>query len=307
MKAAAPGKLVISGAYAVLEGAPAIVSAVNRYVRCDSERAAEVVTAEVRAALPHGPVPHFDASELRADDRKLGLGSSAAILVASLAAVRGAEFADDEALREAIEGPALLAHRQAQGGGSGIDVVASTRGGTLIVRRRSPEALEVRSATLPADLIVEAWASSISASTADLLASVGRFRAQRPLDYEDVMGALSAAARRAADALTGGDARALIAELSSQREGLFRLGQASHVPIVTSEVCRLAAWAEPRDAAVLPSGAGGGDIVLWVSTQPSPPGFRALAVSLGHRHVPLALHARGVSCTSRESSPQRGE
>ena len=86
MRACAPGKLVLSGAYSVLEGAPAIVSAVDRYVCCDSARPAELITPEVRAALPAGAdAPLFDASALRAEGRKLGLGSSAAILVASLA------------------------------------------------------------------------------------------------------------------------------------------------------------------------------------------------------------------------------
>src|SRR5262245_13182412 len=126
MKASAPGKLVLSGAYSVLEGAPAIVTAVDRYVHCDSRVPAALVTPEVRAALHAGAAPSFDASELRAGDRKLGLGSSAAILVASLAAADEREFASERALRESIWEPALTAHRSAQGGGSGIDVAAST-------------------------------------------------------------------------------------------------------------------------------------------------------------------------------------
>ena len=83
MRTKAPGKVVLSGAYAVLEGAPAIVSAVSRYVSCDAERVAERLTPEVLAALPSGPFPAFDASELRDGGSKLGLGSSAAILVAT--------------------------------------------------------------------------------------------------------------------------------------------------------------------------------------------------------------------------------
>ena len=85
MKARAPGKLVLSGAYAVLEGAPAIVTAVDRYVTADPARRAELVTPEVSVALGAEHAPWFDASELREDGEKLGLGSSAAIVVASLA------------------------------------------------------------------------------------------------------------------------------------------------------------------------------------------------------------------------------
>ena len=50
MRARAPGKIVMSGAYAVLEGAPAIVTAVDRYVLADAGRPAEFVTPEVREA-----------------------------------------------------------------------------------------------------------------------------------------------------------------------------------------------------------------------------------------------------------------
>ncbi|HET9957635.1 MAG TPA: hypothetical protein VFQ61_24225, partial [Polyangiaceae bacterium] len=117
MKARAPGKLVLSGAYAVLEGAPAIVAAADRYVVADSSRPAGFITPEVRAALPSGPWPAFDASPLREGDRKLGLGSSAAILVASLAALeleRDPELAAAE-LAERVFRPALVAHREAQG------------------------------------------------------------------------------------------------------------------------------------------------------------------------------------------------
>ncbi len=35
MRARAPGKVVLSGAYSVLRGAPAIVTAVDRYVEAD--------------------------------------------------------------------------------------------------------------------------------------------------------------------------------------------------------------------------------------------------------------------------------
>jgi len=297
VKARAPGKVVLSGAYAVLEGAPAIVSAVTRYVTCDSELPAERVTPEVRAALPSGPYPAFDASQLRDGQHKLGLGSSAAIVVASLAVAVDPELArDDEALRREVEAPALRAHQLAQGGGSGIDVAASARGGTLIARRTAPGVLEIEPVTLPGTLHVEAWASGVSASTPELLRAVARFKEDRRRDYDELMSSLSAAASRAAAALQAQQARGLIAELRLQRELLARLGSASGVPIITPEVRQLAEWAKARAAAVLPSGAGGGDIVLWLALEPSPPAFRELAATLGHRHVALELHARGVHC-----------
>ena len=306
MKACAPGKVVLSGAYSVLEGAPAIVSAVDRYVHCDSERTAEILTPEVRAALRDAPAPYFDAEALRANGRKLGLGSSAAILVASLAAIHGEACRNAVALRRAIEPLALRAHREAQGGGSGIDVAASVWGGTLVATRTAADVLEVQRVELPPGLVVEVWSSDVSASTPELLASVARFRAQRPHDHAAILATLVAAAARAARAFQDGCIEDLLLELHGQREALLQLGQASQVPIVTAEITRLAECARRHRAVVLPSGAGGGDVALWVSTHGSPDEFRVLATQLGHCHVPLALHARGAHCTPSEGSSHRG-
>jgi phosphomevalonate kinase len=306
MKACAPGKLVLSGAYSVLVGAPAIVSAVDRYVCCDSERPATLETPEVRAALPQGPVPHFDATALRADGRKLGLGSSAAILLASLAAADPRSFDSDQALRVALAAAALVAHRQAQGGGSGIDVAASTWGGTLIAMRGPDGELELEPCELPSELVVEAWSSPVAASTPELLAGVARLGARAPGQHAQLFAELTAAARRAASALRRGQTLDLIAELQQQGAGLAALGAAAGVPIVTPEAKQLAALAAAEGAAVLPSGAGGGDIVLWASSCASPAGFRDLATMLGHHQLHLSLHARGVHRCSPEGTPARG-
>ena len=294
MRACAPGKLVLSGAYSVLVGAPAIVSAVDRYVCCDSERLATLETPEVRAALPHGPLPHFDATALRADGRKLGLGSSAAILLASLAAADPRSFDSEHALRLALAGPALVAHRQAQGGGSGIDVAASTWGGTLIATRAPDGELELEPCALPSELVVEVWSSPVAASTPELLAGVARLGTRSPEQHAQSFAELTAAAQRAAGALRAGQTADLIAQLQQQGAGLAALGAAAGVPIVTPEARRLAALAASEGAAVLPSGAGGGDIVLWVSSHASPAAFRDLATALGHHQLHLSLHARGV-------------
>ena len=83
MIARAPGKLVLSGAYVVLEGAPALVAAVDRYVAADTRKPADRITEEVQAALDLGMLaraPWFDAGALRTalpegGSRKLGVGS----------------------------------------------------------------------------------------------------------------------------------------------------------------------------------------------------------------------------------------
>src|SRR5271169_2224572 len=118
MRARAPGKLVLTGAYAVLDGAPAIVAAVDRYAVADASRVMGSPAPEVRAALREGePVPEADARDLcDAAGRKLGLGSSAAVLVASLAAralTRGEDVAD-RSVRARLFADARTAHARAQ-------------------------------------------------------------------------------------------------------------------------------------------------------------------------------------------------
>jgi phosphomevalonate kinase len=293
VRARAPGKLVLSGAYAVLEGAPALVTAVDRFVVADASRDAERATPEVREALGEEQGPWFDAGALREGDAKLGLGSSAAILVASLAArelLRGGSRTDSE-LVEAVLGPALAAHARAQGGGSGVDVAAAAYGGTLIYRL-GPLAPAVVRVALPRAIVIEAWWSGRAAVTSDFVRRVRALREREPGDYAMLLGAQGDAARRAERAVLAGDAAGLVSALHAQRAALAALGRVAAVPIVTLEAERLAAAAAP--AAVLPAGAGGGDILLHVGFEPSSVEFRALARGLGHHLLPLALGARGV-------------
>jgi phosphomevalonate kinase len=293
--ARAPGKVVISGAYAVLEGAPAIVSAVSRYVLADANRRSDLLTPEVHAAIGDRPAPWFDASALREAGKKLGLGSSAAILVASLGALELAARApiDDSEMVAAVLSRALSAHAAAQGGGSGIDVAASAHGGTLICRRKG-ELLEVQRADLPRTLCVEVWAAGQPASTPELRRRVSLLAERDPFSYRLIMDAQASASERAAEALAQGDGAALIAALADQRDALGRLGSTAGAPIVTGEVAKLDALARNEGATVLPAGAGGGDVALFVgSAAPSAP-LRALALELGQQPLALELGARGV-------------
>lgn len=298
MIARAPGKLVISGAYAVLEGAPCLVAAVDRYVIADGGRAADFVTDEVRAAVEAGAMDGpvwFDAAALReaapdGTSRKLGLGSSAAILAASLAAATGDRYPDEAAMRAAIFPIALAAHRRAQGGGSGVDVAASVFGGVLRAQIRG-EGLDTAPHPLPEGMVIAVYASPVSASTRALLAQVRALSGRDPARHRACLDAAGAGARAAVAASTTG---AFVAAIAAQTDALGALGDAAEANIVTPEVRALRAAAEAEGGTFAPSGAGGGDIAFFAGPAAPSPAFTARAAALGLARVDLTAGAPGA-------------
>lgn len=300
MKARAPGKLVLSGAYSILWGAPALVCAVSRYAIADTERAPEHVGAELGRAVELGYLPfapHVDVSALRApraggaETRKLGLGSSAALLVAALAAFERAPL--DDARRARIFERARHAHREAQGGGSGVDVAAAVYGGVSLARLDAERGqLRTEPFTLPRELHIRVYAAAEPAETASLVARVRAYREAEPARFDELIGR---ARRGAEQASSAREALELASALDTQREALDELGTLAGVPIVTEAVRRLATHARALDAAHFgPSGAGGGDVALWVGASAPPPGFVALAEREGYLELALQVGAPGV-------------
>lgn len=300
MIARAPGKIVLSGAYAVLEGAPSIVAAVDRGVVADASRPAAFVTDEVRAAIEAGVIdraPWFDASALRTSlpdgtSRKLGLGSSAAILVASIAAVAGERLlrGSTGSLASEVFPLAYAAHRAAQPGGSGIDVGASAHGGVITAKIRENK-LEIAPHPLPAGTVVEVFASPVSASTGDLIRKVRAFAAADPARYRRL---LDAAARGSHAAIAASTTAELVAAIGVQLDALAELGDASGAGIVTPEVAAIRLEAAAEGAIFGPSGAGGGDIAVYLGGAPSSERIRSLARARGYDLLDLRVGAPGV-------------
>ena len=316
----APGKLFLTGEWAVLRGAPALVAAVDRRARVTVEPGAgqgiEIASlAEGRCARftgesePGAPLPGGDTGVVLAalrqrreawrpmrvvvdsrsflvGERKLGLGRSAATLVAAVAAL-GASESDAALLRRALEANALF---QA-GHGSGADVAAAVHGGVIEVRRNpASDDLEVTPRTLPAGLHLVAGWTGTSAHTPPLLA---RFAAA-PLPA--VFADLTAAATAATDAVAGGDAAALLAAVDRAAGLLARLGAALDLPLVTPELARLVRAANRAGAAAKPSGAGGGDCGIAFATSAA----QAMAVQAAWRDagilpLPVAIAGQGVA------------
>jgi phosphomevalonate kinase len=286
--------VVLSGAYAVLEGSPAIVAAVDRYVVADTALDTNFITDEVRAS-GLAKIPWFDARALRAPERKLGLGSSAAILVASLAADLLSRHGDmgDAALAESVSRQALIAHGKVQPLGSGVDVIASCFGGVLEAQRQDGSLVH-HPVSLPLALHIEIWVAPTACDTSSMLSQLRQFRRDHHQLYSDRLAAQAEASEQASAAAQLGDARRFIAALAAQRFALEALGRDAALNIVTREVSALAAMAAEESAAVLPAGAGGGDIAIFAGLCPPSARLRRLLTSHNHEPLSLNLGARGV-------------
>ena len=290
MRVRAPGKLLLSGAYAVLSGAPAVVLAVNRYATANLGEIDASPAPEVAAAV--SPSPRVDVPDLRDGDDKLGLGSSAAAVVAALGAVFAArgERLDDPSVGARLAQQAWGAHAPVHRGGSGVDIAASVYGGALRFVMGEPPAR----VCLPDGVRWVAFFSGKGARTSMLRAEVDRLRERSASSFDACIAALADASRRALEAITAGDARRLIAEASHTRAGLERLGRESGAAIVSRDVSVLADLAESDGAAFFPSGAGGGDCALFIGLSEPSPTFSARAALAGYRPLALTLDAIGV-------------
>jgi phosphomevalonate kinase len=315
--ASAPGKLFVSGEWAVLEGAPAIVAAVDRTARVELalepsprplviESIAEGRTWSGDAA--HGTIPSGDAgavvAALRATgaaggravvdtraflvgERKLGLGRSAATIAAAVVA----RLAHDGAPAPArVLAAALDANARFQDGvGSGADVAAAVHGGVIDVRRDGA-GLAVSRRALPRGLHLIAGWTGEAAPTAPL---VRRFAA-RPMP--PVMRDLAGAAVAAAEAVAAGDAARLCEAVDRAGDLLRRLGEEADLPIVTPALARLVAAARRAGAAAKPSGAGAGDCGIALATSPAIAGaVRAAWRDAGILPLDVTIAAEGAA------------
>ncbi len=291
MKARAPGKLLLSGAYAVLDGAPALVAAVDRYATADGARSDSDAMPEVRAAVANPPF--VDVSQLRTGDTKLGLGSSAAATVAALgvrAAEQGDEL-DDPLVRQRLMQQAWDAHARVQGGGSGVDVAASTFGGALrYIKGQTPTATR-----LPTRLVWRVFFSGKSARTSDLRAKVDALRTRDPKRFSATMQQLADNSQAALSACDDNNAEAFIDASKGTSRALAELGAAAEAPVVLPEAAALATLAEAEGGAFLPSGAGGGDCALFFGTSEPSVSFVDSATRLSQSvFLEIKLDLRGV-------------
>jgi phosphomevalonate kinase len=288
--ASAPGKLILAGEYAVLDGAEAIVIAVNRRavarVTDEPQDQSRFLTAVVdmlnHCADPDGAAIArrvvVDSSALSDGDVKLGLGSSAAAVVAASACAMAARGTTPS--RKAIYNLAAAAHRIAQENhGSGADVAASVHGGTI-----GFQGGRVRPFALPADLtLIPIW----TGHAADTVSLVARVTASRPA-WGDIVAASTALAAAT-------DARAAIAAIDAGADAIVALGKHAGVVLEPPVVTAARRIAASVGGAAKTTGAGGGDVaIVALPASADATIVRARLIEAGCRPLDLAIDPLGV-------------
>ena len=334
--ASAPGKLVLLGEYAVLEGAPALVLAVDRRARVrlvDAGGDCWEITSptfglQARLRLQDGHATWVDAAppELewiatllarlrRAQDlppcrieldsdafhldhegarEKLGLGSSAALTVALLGALRAAAGVAPPTLDAAIE-----AHRAIQHGhGSGIDIAASLTGG-LSCFRLEGDAAEAAPIAFPKALGWVCVYSGHPASTGAMLATVSAWREREPTAFKQHMHELATISSRGIDAMAANDAAAFLSSVHDYAMALARFGEAAGTDIASRGHRAIAAIATACGCVYKSCGAGGGDVGVTFAVEDTRlREFSARVLRAGFPVIGLEADPKGLEVVS---------
>jgi len=260
-----PGKLMIAGEYAVLDGAPAIVLAVDRGVQCDilvhDSLWIETPDGDDRFVRPplEGHIGHyrFSAWNPTGLPEKPGFGGSAAACVAAC-------LASGRPGSDAIE-----IHRSVQGGGSGADVLASAMGGMIRFHQGSATPLTpIRPVVI--------W-SGQSAKTQPRV--------------EHYLGAADREAFvRESTAIVDAFPDDPLAMLAENAQLLMHMSVETGLPYMTPALASIRTLAKQFGGVSKPSGAGGGDCA--VALFPDPDAEAAFVAELERRertHIPIAV------------------
>ena len=289
--ATAPGKMCLLGEYAVLDGAPAVVVAVNRrararvvhnagrdlliapeihdrllpFTRADDGTVGWPMVDEYTATrlslmahvierfAPQSPVEIRTASGAFFEAGvKLGFGSSAAVTVAAASALA----------REPLSLVTLVElHREIQDGrGSGFDVAASRLGGVTVYRALPvPHGERI---DLPEGLSLRCVWTGHAASTTGFVRGLDALGPRR-----NALRELMAVAENVVAGLTATPS-SWVHAVREYAAALQRFAVATTLPIFSGGHADLLRLAEAHGVAYKPSGAGGGDIGVAISDDP---------------------------------------
>ncbi len=228
--------------------------------------------------------------EINGQKKKIGFGSSAAAVVATvsgLLAFNGADIKSRQ-VKDTIYKLATIAHFFAQGKvGSAFDVAASTYGGVFVYKRFDPKWLTekllsnkgetVKSVTeqawpefeaeelfVPHDFnLLVGWTKD-SASTSAMVKQMDSFKTGKPEEYKRCYDNIANLVRELIPEWKKINKNRILELLRKNEDYLSELGQLSGVNIETPELKKMAEIANSLGGAGKLSGAGGGDCGIAV-------------------------------------------
>lgn len=276
----APGKLVLIGEYAVLEGAPALAMAVDRFARVELTEGPDWIAlgpSETEPTMPliEGVLGLFDGARgggkidtrdfYHPEGGKLGLGSSAAASVALAGAV--ARRQGDALMGETGWRLLTKAHTSLQEGrGSGIDLACSFLGGVVRFELSAKRPAMDRLAW-PAGLELCAVFTGESASTKTFLQRWSSWKSGERVQSGRVMEQLAQESDAGVAAFARGDVAGFLGAVEAYGRRLGTLGDAIAMPIVSPVHAAVRQVASELGLVYKPSGAGGGDVGTALGTE----------------------------------------
>lgn len=282
-----PGKVMLSGEYAVLHGGTAVLATVDRWLTLTEAESPLESTPVVDEAFKE-PIPELEAHEKKSplkglavdrsefiaedpygDSVKLGIGSSAAEAVGTIALRFERAGMNWRENRRRIAELADTAHNRAQGGrGSGADVWASALQQPISFRLglSGPEADQVADLASPTTPLTLLW----TGEPADTRELVGTFESWLDRDSlaDGLLARLVDASEELAPLWFGSNAGTLYAGLDQFTARMRECADAAGLPWMLPLHEELMEWAEENGGRAKPTGAGGGDLILLAGELP---------------------------------------
>ncbi len=281
--AKAPGSIMLFGEHAVLHGEPAIVAAVDSYITVSllprhdqklmiysdqfDEYQADLSTVAIMppyhfilAAIEHFKTEIPSGFELHIQSDFLptiGLGSSAAVTVASLTAIL--QWLDKPMTKQDL---ALLVRkiiRDQQGIASGADVMASVYGGVIYYET---EPMKIERLGLLPDIVL--CYVGYKTKTVDVIAKIKTLENENPSFYQEQYQLMGQCVRQAKDSIKQQDWKTL-GELMNQ---YYELQRAIGTSDNTIAALITAMRAEPTILGAKISGSGLGDCIIGLGQLP---------------------------------------
>lgn len=290
-RASAPAKIILFGEHFVVYDKPAIVIAINRraYVTAKPRANGEIliksenmevsgifsldgryqpIEGGLAAERKLKPIYAIAVSllsmsgenvgfEIHVDSRipvAAGLGSSAAVAVASAAALGkllGVDLSKEEIFRLAFESEKIV-----HGNPSGVDPAISTYGGILAYRR----SMGIERLNVDADMPLVVGDTGIERVTGEMVSRVSKMRERYPSIVDRIMDAAGNLATLGVNALRSGDLETLGELMNINHALLYAIGVSS------DEIERLVHAARRAGAlGAKLTGAGGGGCIIALS------------------------------------------